>query len=56
MMKKQLQGINFILFGIMLMMFARIDPWIPFVGSLSFIALWAGLVSGIVGVIFSLKK
>lgn len=28
-MKKQLQGISLILFGIIMMMFSALDPWVP---------------------------
>ena len=56
-MKKQLQGISFILFGVLLMMFTMINPWVPIVGSVfKSISLWVGLISGIVGIIFSFMK
>lgn len=57
MMKKQLQGISFILFGILLMMITMIDPWVPIIEDVfTSITLWVGLISGIVGIIFSFMK
>lgn len=57
MMKKQLQGISFILFGILLMMITTIDPWVPIIEDVfTSITLWVGLISGIVGIIFSFMK
>lgn len=56
-MKKQLQGISLILFGIILMIFSLIDPWVPIIDDLlTPIALWGGVVSGVVGLIFSFQK
>ena len=56
-MKKQLQGISLILFGIILEIFAVIDPWVPiFESVLTVVAVWAGVICGIVGLVFSLKK
>lgn len=56
-MKKQLQGISLILFGIIMMMFSALDPWVPvFDDALTAPALWAGVVCGIVGLIVSFKK
>ena len=56
-MKKQLQGISLILFGLMLMMFLMIDPWLPIVDDgLTEVAFWVGLIFGIVGLVFSFKK
>lgn len=56
-MKKQLQGIALILFGILLMMFSVIDPWIPIVDDLfTPIVFWGGLVSGIIGLVLSFQK
>ena len=56
-MKKQLQGISFILFGILLMMITMIDPWVPIIEDVfTSITLWVGLISGIVGIIFSFMK
>ena len=61
-MKKQLQGISLILFGFMLMMFSVTDNWaivalrwIPY-DLVPFITFWAGLVFGVVGLLFSFKK
>lgn len=50
-MKKQLQGIGLILFGMLLLWFSDNDPWVPIIGGVSFISLWSGLVFGIVGVV-----
>ena len=56
-MKKQLQGIALILFGILLLMVALIDPWIPIIDDIgSDIVLWLGVASGIVGLVFTFKK
>lgn len=56
-MKKQLQGIALILFGILLMLVAFIDPWIPIIDDLgSDIVLWLGVASGIAGLVFTFKK
>ena len=56
-MKKQLQGISFILFGILLMMITTIDPWVPIIEDVfTSITLWVGLISGIIGIIFSFMK
>lgn len=56
-MKKQLQGISFILFGILLMLITTIDPWVPIIEDVfTSITLWVGLISGIVGIIFSFMK
>lgn len=53
-MKKQLQGISLILFGILLMLFCVLDPWIPIVDDIlnNTLFLWGGLVSGIIGLFF----
>ena len=56
-MRKQLQGISFILFGILLALFAFVDPWIPILDSvLSKVAGYACLVFGIIGLILALRK
>jgi len=56
-MKKQLQGISLILFGILLILVAMVDPWIPIVDGVSSpIFLIAGIVLGIVGVFLSFKS
>ena len=58
MIKKQLQGICLILFAIVLILFAMLDPWIPVIGELLPPALLAfgGLVTGITGLVLALKK
>ncbi len=56
-MNRQLKGIALILFGILMLIFSIIDPWIPIIdGAFSTIALWGGLLPGIVGLIFALKN
>lgn len=55
-MKNQLKGINFILFGIILMLFSIIDPWIPIFEEAILLIPWAGVVCGIIGLRFSLKN
>ncbi len=55
-MKKQLQGIGLILFGMLLLWFSEIDPWVPIIEGLEFVSLWGGLVSGIIGVVLLFKK
>ena len=56
-MKKQLQGIALILFGILLMLVALIDPWIPIIDDIgSDIVLWLGVASGIAGLVFTFKQ
>ena len=56
-MRKQLQGISFILFGILLALFAFVDLWIPILDSvLSMVAGYACLVFGIIGLILALRK
>ena len=56
-MKKQLQGISLILFGIMLILFSMVNPWLPIVGGIpAFLAFWVGLASGIVGLVFSFRN
>lgn len=57
-MKKQLQGIAFILFGILLILFGVTnDTWIPIIDGLFYPALpWLGLLLGIVGLAFCLSK
>ena len=56
-MKKQLQGISLILFAVVLMLYAMIDPWIPIISELpsDLIAVCARVV-GIVGLVWSFKK
>ncbi len=57
-MNRQLKGIALILFGILLLIFSIIDPWIPIINSdfLDDIELWTGFILGIVGLIFALKN
>lgn len=55
-MKNQLKGISLILFGILLVLVALVDPWIPIIEDISNITLVFGLFSGIVGMIFSFRK
>lgn len=57
MMKKQLQGIALILFGILLVLVALIDPWIPIIDDIgSDIVLWLGVASGVAGLVFTFRK
>lgn len=56
-MKKQLQGIALILFGILLAVFALFDPWIPIIGSyIADFANYASLAVGIIGLVLMFKK
>ena len=56
-MKNQLKGIAFVLFGILLLLVALIDPRIPVIDDIgSDIILWLGLASGIVGLAFAFSK
>ncbi|MGI6180889.1 MAG: hypothetical protein ACOYIE_02285 [Agathobaculum sp.] len=55
-MKKQLQGIGMILFGMLLLWFSEIDPWVPIVEGLGTVSLWGGLVAGIIGVVLLFRK
>lgn len=56
-MRKPLQGIAFILFGMLLVLIAVFEPWIPILGSaLQPILLLLGLAMGITGLVFSLSK
>ena len=56
-MRKQLQGISLILFGIMLILFSMVNPRLPIVGGIpAFLAFWVGLASGIVGLVFSFRN
>lgn len=61
-MKKQLQGIAFILFGILLALAGVANnTWVPMmdhsIGEIfSLILLWLGLILGIIGLAFSLSK
>ena len=61
-MRKQLQGIVFVLFGMLLVLIGVVNRnWVPMMaweigGVFSFILLWLGLAMGIVGLVFSLSK
>lgn len=64
-MRKQLQGISLILFGIMVMISSQIDKWLLVIvpihkwipGDLiQAIVILGGLILGIVGMLFSFKK
>lgn len=56
-MKKQLQGISFILFGIILILFSMINPWVPILGdAIPYICPWLGIFSGIIGLAFSFSN
>lgn len=56
-MKKQLQGIALILFGILLAVFALFDPWLPIIdSSIADFANYASVVMGIIGLILVFKK
>ena len=56
-MKKQLQGISFILFGIILILFSMINPWVPILGdAILYLCPWLGILSGIIGLAFSFGK
>ena len=56
-MKKQLQGISLILFGILLALFALVNPWIPIIDDLlGTVSEYASIICGIIGVILALKK
>ncbi len=56
-MKRQLQGIALILFGIFLLILGGvIDPWIPIVGDLGRAPIWAlTIASEIAGLILALR-
>ncbi len=56
-MKKRLQGISLILFGIMLILFSMVNPWLPIIGGIpAFLAFWIGLISGIAGLVLSFRN
>ena len=56
-MRKPLQGIAFILFGMLLVLIAVFEPWLPILGSaLQPILLLLGLAMGIAGLALSLSK
>lgn len=56
-MEKKLQGITLILFGIMLLLISMHSPWIPIIGTdHTDLALWIGIILGIVGLVFVEKN
>ena len=56
-MRKQLQGISLLLFGILLALFALVNPWIPIIDDLlGTFSGYASIICGIIGVILALKK
>ena len=55
--KKQLQGLALILFGILLTLIAMVDPWIPIIeGIAQPLLLFIGFLLGIIGLCFSFKE
>ena len=56
-MRRQLQGISLLLFGILLALFALVNPWIPIIDDLlGTFSGYASIICGIIGVILALKK
>ena len=62
-MRKPLQGIAFILFGLLLELVAVVNEnWVPMMDQsligpiFSFVLVWLGLIVGILGVALSLSK
>ena len=56
-MRRQLQGISLILFGILLALFAQVNPWIPIIDDLlGTVSGYASIICGIIGVILVLNK
>ena len=57
-MKKQIQGLALILFGILLMLLAIVNPYIiPIIGDIgSDIIIWIALALGIIGVALNFIK
>lgn len=55
-MKRQVQGIAFILFGMLLALIAAVDPWVPIVGGVQPLLLLLAVILGIIGLVFSLSK
>ncbi len=57
-MRKQLQGIGLILFGMLLVMISVVNEnWVRMIGwgiagVFSFILIWLGLIAGIIGFVF----
>ena len=49
-MHRQIKGLAFILFGILLLLFGKIDPWLPIIGDLlSELSPLAGMAAGVAG-------
>lgn len=56
-MRKTLQGIACILFGILLVLVRIVDPWIPIVGDFGLnIIFICGIISGVAGLLLSFRK
>ena len=56
-MRKQLRGIALILFGMLSVLIAIADPWVPIIdGAVQPLLLLLGLAMGIVGLASSLSK
>lgn len=56
-MRKQLQGIALLLFGVLAMLIACIDPSLPVLESaLTPIAFVIGLACGVTGLVFAFRK
>lgn len=55
-MKTQLKGIALLLFGILLMLFSIVDPWIPIIDVPSLLAWPSGPVCGAAGLVLAFKK
>ena len=55
-MKTQLKGIALLLFGILLMLFSIVDPWIPIIDVPSLLAWPSGLACGAAGLVLAFKK
>lgn len=55
-MKTQLKGIAQLLFGILLMLFSIVDPWIPIIDVPSLPAWPSGPACGAAGLVLAFKK
>lgn len=55
-MKTQLKGIALLLFGILLMLFSIVDPWIPIIDVPSLLAWPSGPACGAAGLALAFKK
>ena len=55
-MKTQLKGIALLLFGILLMLFSIVDPWIPIIDVPALLAWPSGPACGAAGLVLALKK